>query len=58
MSEIYAALQPILPTVWVVWFFILFTGIVLYVMAPRRKQVYEQMGDIPLRDDPPASGLR
>jgi cytochrome c oxidase cbb3-type subunit 4 len=54
MSEFYATLQPILPTLWVVWFFILFTGIVVYVMAPWRKRRYEQLGDIPLLDDPPA----
>jgi len=54
MNDLYASLQPILPTLWVVWFFILFTGIILYVMAPRRKRSYEQLGDIPLRDDPPA----
>jgi cytochrome c oxidase cbb3-type subunit 4 len=54
MNEIYTALQPILPTLWVVWFFILFTGIILYVMAPWRKRAYEQAGDIPLRDEPPS----
>jgi cytochrome c oxidase cbb3-type subunit 4 len=58
MSEFYATLQPILPTLWVVWFFILFTGIVVYVMAPWRKRRYEQLGDIPLRDEAPAPGRR
>ena len=58
MNALYATLQPILPTLWVVWFFILFTGIVVYVMAPWRKRRYEQLGDIPLRDDVPAPGRR
>jgi cytochrome c oxidase cbb3-type subunit 4 len=46
-----AGLQPLFSTLWVVWFFVLFTGIILYVMAPRRKGTYEQAGDIPLRDE-------
>jgi cytochrome c oxidase cbb3-type subunit 4 len=58
MSELYATLQPILPTIWVIWFFILFTGIVLYVMAPWRKRRYEQIGEIPMHDDQPLSGRR
>jgi len=58
MRDLYLTLQPILPTLWVVWFFVLFTGIILYVMAPWRKRSYEQLGDIPLRDENPARALR
>ena len=50
-----ASLQSILSTLWVVWFFVLFTGIILYVMSPWRKRGYEQAGDIPLQDEPPSS---
>jgi len=46
-----AAFQSLFSTLWVVWFFVLFTGIILYVMAPWRKREYERAGDIPLRDD-------
>ena len=53
MLDALAAIQPMLSTVWVVWFFMLFAGILLYVMAPRRKRGYERAGDIPLRDEPP-----
>ena len=53
-----ASLQSLFSTLWVVWFFVLFTGIILFVMAPRRKDGYERAGDIPLRDQPPSSGQR
>jgi len=52
MLNVFAAIHPMLATVWVVWFFVLFGGIVLYVMAPHRKHGYERAGDIPLRDEP------
>jgi|GEM_PF-1627959 len=55
MFDILAANQSLLSTLWVVWFFVLFTGIILYVMAPWRKRRYERAGDIPLRDDPPSA---
>lgn len=55
MLDTLASLQSTLSTLWVVWFFVLFTGIILYVMSPWRKRGYEQAGDIPLRDEPPAS---
>ena len=54
MLDILASLQSTLSTLWVVWFFVLFAGIILYVMSPWRKRGYEQAGDIPLQDDPPA----
>lgn len=54
MLDTLASLQSTLSTMWVVWFFVLFGGIILYVMSPWRKRGYEQAGDIPLRDDPPA----
>ena len=53
MLDALAAIQPMLSMLWVLWFFLLFTGILLYVMAPRRKRGYERAGDIPLRDEPP-----
>ena len=52
--EFLASLHSTFATLWVVWFFVLFTGIILYVMAPWRKRTYERAGDIPLRDEDPA----
>jgi len=46
------ALQPLFSTLWVVWFFVLFTGILIYVLAPKRKRGFERAGNIPFRDDP------
>jgi cytochrome c oxidase cbb3-type subunit IV len=47
------ALYPLLKTLWVVWFFLLFLGMVFWVMRRSKKRHYEQLGTIPLRDDPP-----
>ena len=58
MLDTLAAMQSTLSTLWVVWFFVLFTGIILYVMAPWRKRGYERAGDIPLLDDAPPSRPR
>jgi cytochrome c oxidase cbb3-type subunit 4 len=54
MIETLASFQSTFSTLWVVWFFLLFTGIILYVMAPWRKRDYERAGEIPLRDEPPS----
>jgi cytochrome c oxidase cbb3-type subunit 4 len=50
-------LQSILSTLWVVWFFILFGGIIWYVMRPSKRAYYQRLGEIPFRDtaDKPAS---
>ena len=48
---------PALRALWVVWFFVLFLGMVWFVMRPSRRKHFESLGDIPLRDDraPPRS---
>ncbi len=58
MIETLSSFQSTFSTMWVVWFFILFTGIIVYVMAPWRKRRYEQLGEIPLRDDLPSPRRR
>jgi cytochrome c oxidase cbb3-type subunit 4 len=45
------SLQPLFSTLWVVWFFILFVGILIRVMAPGRKRMLDQAGLIPFRED-------
>ncbi|HEV7268189.1 MAG TPA: cbb3-type cytochrome c oxidase subunit 3 [Falsiroseomonas sp.] len=54
MLETLSSLQSTFSTLWVVWFFILFAGIILYVMSPWRKKRYERAGEIPLHDEPPS----
>ena len=44
-------LQSLLSTLWVVWFFILFGGIVIYVMRPSKRQHFASLADIPFRDE-------
>jgi cytochrome c oxidase cbb3-type subunit 4 len=42
---------PMLKTVWVVWFFVLFVGMVAWVMRPSAKERYQAMARLPLNDD-------
>jgi cbb3-type cytochrome oxidase subunit 3 len=42
-------LQSVLNTLWVVWFFVLFLGMLWYVMRPSKKQHFASLADIPLR---------
>ena len=44
------ALQSLLSTVWVVWFFVLFLGMLWFVLRPSKRQHYASLADIPLRD--------
>ncbi len=52
--ETLVANYALLKTIWVVWFFILFVGMLWWVMRPAKRRHYEQFGDIPLRDDQPS----
>jgi cbb3-type cytochrome oxidase subunit 3 len=58
MMQTLASLHSTFATLWVLWFSLLFTGIILYVMAPWRKRAYERAGEIPLQDEPPARPRR
>jgi cytochrome c oxidase cbb3-type subunit 4 len=44
-------LLPLFRTLWVVWFFVLFLGMLWFVLRPSKKQHFESQADIPLRDD-------
>jgi cytochrome c oxidase cbb3-type subunit 4 len=43
-------LHQTLAVVWVVWFFLLFTGIIVWALRPARRQGFERARLIPLRD--------
>jgi cytochrome c oxidase cbb3-type subunit 4 len=47
------AIYPTLRALWVVWFLLLFVGMVLWVMRPSKRGEFERAGGIPLRDGPP-----
>ena len=44
-------LYPALNALWLLWFFALFLGMLWFVLRPSRKQHFESLADIPLRDD-------
>jgi cytochrome c oxidase cbb3-type subunit 4 len=44
-------LLPLFRTLWVVWFFVLFLGMLWFVLRPSKKKHFEAQADIPLRDD-------
>ncbi len=46
-----ADLQPLFSTLWVVWFFVLFGGILIWVLAPSRRGEWRRHGEMVLRDD-------
>jgi len=50
---------PLLRSLWVVWFLVLFLGMLWFVLRPSKKAYFEAQADIPLRDDvPSARGTR
>mgnify|MGYP001561730926 CR=1 FL=1 len=44
------AIYPTLKSLWVVWFAVLFVGIVVWVFWPSRRRRLEEHAQIPLRD--------
>ena len=52
--ETLIAIYPALKALWVVWFFVLFVGLVIWVMRPSAKDRYAAMAQLPLNDDPRA----
>ena len=44
-------LQSLRSTVWVVWFFVLFLGMLWFVLRPSKRQHYASLADIPFRDE-------
>lgn len=43
---------PLLRSLWVVWFFVLFILMLWLVLRPSKKSYFESQADIPLRDEP------
>ncbi|WP_353211541.1 cbb3-type cytochrome c oxidase subunit 3 [Rhodovarius sp.] len=46
-----AQYQWLFSTLWVSWFFILFTAILVWVLRPSRRHTLQQHAQIPLRDE-------
>ena len=49
---------PLLRSLWVVWFFVLFLGMLWFVLRPSKKTYFEAQRDIPFRDTDSAPGGR
>lgn len=49
---------PYLRSLWTVWFFTVFAGLVISALLPRRRAQYEQTARIPLNDDPSEGTVR
>jgi cytochrome c oxidase cbb3-type subunit IV len=47
----WASIYPMLKSLWVVWFFLVFAGIVAWALWPSRRKRLEKHGEIPLRKD-------
>jgi cbb3-type cytochrome oxidase subunit 3 len=43
---------------WVVWFFVLFAGILVWVLRPSKRRILESHREIPFREGPPATSAR
>lgn len=56
MTDILLSIYPHLRALWVVWFFLLFLGMLALVLRPSKRDAYEKAGAIPLRDEPPGAG--
>jgi len=46
----WGAIYPLLRSVWTVLAMTLFIAIVVWALMPRRKAIFEQYGQIPLKD--------
>lgn len=44
------AIYPALKSLWVVWFFLVFAGIVAWALWPSRRSRFEKHATIPLRN--------
>jgi cbb3-type cytochrome oxidase subunit 3 len=44
-------LHSVLAVIWVVWFFVLFVGLVVWAMRPGKKEHFERLRRIPMRDE-------
>ncbi|MBY0332809.1 MAG: CcoQ/FixQ family Cbb3-type cytochrome c oxidase assembly chaperone [Acetobacteraceae bacterium] len=53
MTDFLLSLYPHLRALWVVWFFLLFVGMLALVLRPSKRAAYKEAGAIPLRDEPP-----
>ncbi len=57
MTDFLLSIYPHLRALWVVWFFLLFVGMLAWVLRPSKRAAYEEARGIPFRDElPPSAG--
>ncbi len=56
MNDFLLSIYPHLRALWVVWFFLLFLGMLAWVLRPSKRAAYEEARGIPFRDDLPRTG--
>ncbi|MGE0424727.1 MAG: cbb3-type cytochrome oxidase subunit 3 [Reyranellaceae bacterium] len=49
---------PYLRSLWTVWFFAVFIGLVISALLPKRRAQYDHTARIPLNDDPAEGAAR
>ena len=49
---------PWLKTLWTIWFFLLFVGVILWTLWPSRRARWNELSQIPLRDTDTAHPAR
>ncbi|MGE5145634.1 MAG: cbb3-type cytochrome oxidase subunit 3 [Candidatus Eiseniibacteriota bacterium] len=47
----FGELDELIHSLWVVWLLVVFGGIIVWVMWPRRKKELEEQAKIPFKDD-------
>lgn len=47
---------PHLKSLWTLWFFLMFVGLMIWTMWPNRRATLEAQARIPLEDDPHSEG--
>jgi cbb3-type cytochrome oxidase subunit 3 len=51
-------LLPHLKSLWTLWFFLVFAGVIAWTLWPGRRQTLEAHGHLPLEEDLPVQGER
>ncbi|MCX7374499.1 MAG: cbb3-type cytochrome c oxidase subunit 3 [Alphaproteobacteria bacterium] len=51
MAVLHHVYQWLFSTMWVVWFFVLFTGILVWALRPSKRAALQKHAEIPFRDE-------
>jgi cytochrome c oxidase cbb3-type subunit 4 len=57
MLETLYGFEPLFRSLWVLWFCLLFVGILIWVLRPSRRAAWDAQGLIPFAEDEPRPSL-